>query len=289
MRWPRPSATRTRPSSWCSMPISRRGGIFSGARLGCCCVNPTRRSCKRRSSITMPIRSSTICLPHKAWSTTSASFSMFSSRQRTPWGCAFCVGTSFIVRRDPLNEIGGFPSEAISEDINLTYTMLARGYRTVWLNEPLSFGLSAEGIPEYITQRARWCLGTIQVALLRNGPFFGRGFSFTQRWHYFHGVLNWLCKPFMVLLLIAPTIYWFAGLPAFEADYLSFLRYGMPALLAQVIYMGWISRARTLPLFIEATHTVTCFAVTATLLSALVKPFGRPFKITDKGGDRSAP
>jgi cellulose synthase (UDP-forming) len=167
--------------------------------------------------------------------------------------------------------------------------MLRRGYQTWWLNEKLSIGLSAEGIPEYITQRARWCLGTIQVALLREGPLFGSGFTFTQRWHYLHGVLNWLCKPFMVLLLIAPPIYWFAGIPAFEADYLSFLRYGMPALLCQVIYMGWISRSRTLPLFMEATHAVTAFAISATLLSAAVKPFGRPFKITDKGGDRSAP
>ena len=205
------------------------------------------------------------------------------------WGCAFCVGTSFVVRRDRLNEIGGFPSQAISEDINLTYTMLARGYETWWLNEKLSIGLSAEGIPEYITQRARWCLGTIQVALLRDGPLFGSGFTFTQRWHYLHGVLNWLCKPFMVLLLVAPPIYWFAGIPAFEADYLSFLRYGMPALLSQIIYMAWISRSRTLPLFMEATHAVTAFAISATLLSAVVKPFGRPFKITDKGGDRSAP
>lgn len=93
----------------------------------------------------------------------------------------------------------------------------------------------------------------------------------------------------MVLLLIAPPIYWFAGLPAFEADYLSFLRYGVPALLGTIIYMGWISRSKTLPLFMEATHAVTCFAVTATLFSALVRPFGRPFKVTDKGGDRSKP
>ena len=204
------------------------------------------------------------------------------------WGCAFCVGTSFVVRRDRLAEIGGFPSQAISEDINLTYTMLANGYQTWWLNEKLSHGLSAKGIPEYITQRARWCLGTIQVALLRDGPLLGRGFTFTQRWHYLHGVLNWLCKPFMVLLLVAPPIYWFADMPAFETDYLSFLRYGMPALLSQMIYMGWISRSRTLPLFMEATHAVTAFAISATLLSAAVKPFGRPFKITDKGGDRSA-
>ena len=205
------------------------------------------------------------------------------------WGCAFCVGTSFIVRRDRLEEIGGFPSEAISEDINLTYTLLRHGYRTAWLNEPLSFGLSAEGVPEYITQRARWCLGTIQVALLRSGPLLGRGYTLTQRWHYLHGVLNWLCKPFMVLLLIAPPIYWFGDLPAFEADYFSFLRYGMPALFGQIVYMGWVSRARTLPLFMEATNAVISFAITATLLSAIVKPFGRPFKVTEKGGDRSAP
>ncbi|MGJ4882915.1 glycosyltransferase family 2 protein [Bradyrhizobium sp. HKCCYLRH1065] len=205
------------------------------------------------------------------------------------WGCAFCVGTSFVVRRERLMEIGGFPHAAISEDLNLTYTLLKRGHRTVWLNEPLSFGLSAEGVPEYITQRARWCLGTIQVALLRDGPLRSRGYSFTQRWHFLHGVLNWACKPFMVLLLIAPPIYWFAGLPAFEADYLSFLRYGVPALLGTIIYMGWISRSKTLPLFMEATHAVTCFAVTATLFSALVRPFGRPFKVTDKGGDRSKP
>jgi cellulose synthase (UDP-forming) len=93
----------------------------------------------------------------------------------------------------------------------------------------------------------------------------------------------------MVLLLVAPPVYWFAGIPAFETDYLSFLRYGVPALLGQMIYMAWISRSRTLPLFMEATHAVTAFAITATLISAVVKPFGRPFKITDKGGDRSAP
>src|SRR5260221_14543202 len=62
----------------------------------------------------------------------------------------------------------------------------------------------------------------------------------------------------------------------------------MPALLSQITYMAWISRSRTLPLFMEATHAVTAFAITATLLSAVVKPFGRPFKITDKGRDRSA-
>jgi cellulose synthase (UDP-forming) len=203
------------------------------------------------------------------------------------WGCAFCVGTSCVFRRDRLNEIGGFPAEAITEDLNVSYKLLAKGAQTWWLNEPLSRGLAAEGLPEYLTQRSRWCLGTIQVGLLRDGPLRGRGYSVTHRWQYFHGVLNWLCKPFIILMLIAPSIYWFAGLPAFEADYLSFLRYGVPAVLAQLVYMSWVSGRRTLPLFTEATHAIAAFTITATLLSAIVKPFGRPFKITEKGADRS--
>jgi cellulose synthase (UDP-forming) len=203
------------------------------------------------------------------------------------WGCAFCVGTSFLVRRDRVNAMGGFPHDAICEDINLTYSLMRHGYQTHWLNERLSAGLSAEGLPEYITQRTRWCLGTIQVALLKHGPFRGPGYSMAERLHYLHGVLNWLCKPFIVLMLVAPSIYWFFDMPAFYADYLSFLRYGLPALLALWVYSGWVSGRRTLPLFMEVTHIMTALAITFTLVSAAIRPFGRPFKVTDKGGDRS--
>jgi len=200
---------------------------------------------------------------------------------------AFCVGTSFVVRRDRLEEIGGFPDAAVSEDINLTYTMMRRGYVTRWLNERLSVGLAAEGLPEYVTQRARWCLGTIQVALLREGPLRGAGYTLSQRVHYLHGVLNWLCKPFILFVLAAPSVYWFLGVPAFEADIVDFLRRAVPALVAFYAYSDWISRRRTLPVFMEVTHMMTAVAVTWTLVTCLYRPFGRPFKVTDKGGDRT--
>jgi cellulose synthase (UDP-forming) len=63
----------------------------------------------------------------------------------------------------------------------------------------------------------------------------------------------------------------------------------MAALIGQLSYMNWASRARTLPLFMEATHAISAFAVSATLIRAVFKPFGQPFKVTDKGGDRSKP
>jgi cellulose synthase (UDP-forming) len=203
------------------------------------------------------------------------------------WGAAFCVGTSFLVRRDRLEEIGGFPHEAVSEDINLSYAMMRHGYVTRWLNEPLSVGLAAEGLPEYINQRARWCLGTIQVALLKDGPFRAAGYTLTQRLHYVHGVLNWLCKPFILLMLIAPSVYWFFDAPAFQADYVDFLRRALPALIAFYAYSGWVSRGRTAPIFMEVTHMVTAVAITWTLIVCCYRPFGRPFKVTDKGGNRT--
>lgn len=202
-------------------------------------------------------------------------------------GCAFCVGTSFVVRRSAVNDLGGFPSEALSEDMLLTYRLMEQGYVTRWLNEKLSVGLSAEGIPEYITQRTRWCLGTIQIGLLRTGPLWRGNFTLTQRLHYLHGLFCWLSKPFILCLLLAPSIYWLTGVSALQADELMFMKLGLSSLALFWTYSTWISGKRTLPLFTEVTHALTAVPITITLFQAIRKPFGRPFKVTEKGGDRS--
>jgi cellulose synthase (UDP-forming) len=204
------------------------------------------------------------------------------------WGCAFCVGTSFVVRRDLLEQIGGLPTGSVSEDLSLSYALMRRGYVTRWLNERLSIGLAAEGLPEYVTQRARWCLGTVQAALLPEGTLRGAGLTLSQRLHSFHGLLNWVCKPFILLMLAAPLIYWFAGIPAFASDYVDFLRFAIPALIFFYFYSSWIGHRRTLPLFMEVTHLITAVAISWTLITCLYRPFGRPFKVTDKGGDRNS-
>lgn len=202
-------------------------------------------------------------------------------------GCAFCVGTSFVVRRAAVNDIGGFPHDALSEDMLLSYRLMERGYVTRWLNEKLSVGLSAEGLPEYITQRTRWCLGTIQIGLLRTGPLWRGNFTLTQRLHYLHGLFCWLSKPFILCLLLAPSIYWLTGVSALQADELMFMKLGLSSLALFWAYSTWISGKRTLPLFTEVTHALTAVPITITLFQAMRKPFGRPFKVTEKGGDRS--
>jgi cellulose synthase (UDP-forming) len=200
---------------------------------------------------------------------------------------AFCVGTSFIVRREVITRLGGFPTGSVCEDIFTSYALMRHGWVTRWLNERLSNGLSAESIIDYINQRSRWCLGTIQVALLPDGPLRGQGYSLTARMHFVHGLLHWLSKPFMLLILAAPALYWFFGVSAFYATPRAFAAYGLPALIVFWAHSYWISQRRALPVFTEVTQVVAAMAVSRTIASALMRPFGRPFKVTAKGLDRS--
>jgi cellulose synthase (UDP-forming) len=206
---------------------------------------------------------------------------------RDAWNSAFCVGTSFVVSRKAITEAGGFPTDSVCEDIHTTYVLRKHGYITRWLNERLSVGLSAEGLIEYINQRGRWCLGTMQVALLKNGPLRGEGYSLIDRLHYIHGMLHWIGKPFLLLMLIAPVLYWYFGVAAFYTTPEQFMFYGVPALIGFWFYGPWITDRKTLPIFTEVTQLVASYAVTRTIISACFRPFGRPFKVTAKGLDRS--
>lgn len=206
---------------------------------------------------------------------------------RDAWNSAFCVGTSFVVSRKAITQAGGFPTDSVCEDIHTTYVLRRDGYITRWLNERLSVGLSAEGLIEYINQRGRWCLGTMQVALLKDGPLRGPGYNLIDRLHYVHGMLHWIGKPFLLLMLIAPVLYWYFGIAAFYTTPQEFVYYGVPALAGFWFYGPWITDRKTLPIFTEVTQLVAAYAVTMTMISACFKPFGRPFKVTAKGLDRS--
>lgn len=206
---------------------------------------------------------------------------------RDAWDSAFCVGTSFVISRKAITAAGGFPTASVCEDIHTTCLLRRHGYITRWLNERLSVGLSAEGLVEYINQRGRWCLGTLQVALLKDGPLRGRGYSLLDRLHYLHGMLHWFGKPFLLMMLVAPVLYWYFGIAAFYTTPGQFLFYGVPAMLGFWFYSPWIAERKTLPIFSEVTQLVAAYAVTMTIISACFRPFGRPFKVTAKGLDRS--
>ena len=87
---------------------------------------------------------------------------------------------------------GGFPTDSITEDFMLTLQLQEHGYRTVYLNEALTEALAPEGLKEYVTQRARWCLGLMQIARGRLGPFSRNNLRLRDRWSVVDSVFFWL-------------------------------------------------------------------------------------------------
>jgi cellulose synthase (UDP-forming) len=203
------------------------------------------------------------------------------------WGAAFCCGTSFVVRRDRLEAVGGIPTCTVTEDMMTTYALAARGWRTVYLNEKLSVGLAPEGLGEFISQRARWCLGTVQALASPCGPLRARGLSWPHRLCFLNAQLFWLGSvPMMLLAMLAPAVWWWTGVPAFQASSADFFSHFGPRFIAEAAAMAWVSRWSVMPVLSGVAPLVVAPTAMAAAARALLRPRGHDFKVTAKGGDR---
>jgi len=222
----------------------------------------------------------------RAWPEEQNFFMTVVESARDAYSNAFCVGSGWLVPRARLRELGGFPQESICEDLEVSYALLARGYRTLFLNERLCQGMAPESVPEYIKQRVRWCTGTIQHLFLRTGPLRARGLSWLDRVFYLEPIVYWLTYPFIVLLLLAPLVFWYTGVPAFHATGDEILLLVVPRFVANYILVYWLSEGKVLPPVTTVHKMLPAFHLAAAVAKALVRPFGQPFKVTLKGQAR---
>ena len=200
------------------------------------------------------------------------------------WGAAFCCGTSAVFRVAAFEAAGGMATETVTEDMLTTFKFGEFGYRTIFLNERLSLGLSPESLVDFISQRARWCLGAVQQIYTR-WSFFGRGrVSLVNRISFFDSLLFWIFGAvFRLMLLAAPLVYWFTGTAALHATMPDLLQWMAPMVVANIIFMAYAGGNRILPIMTDVTQLMTAFVICRTVATGLIRPFGRPFKVTAKG------
>ena len=205
------------------------------------------------------------------------------------WDVAFCCGTSSVVRVSGLMQIGGFPTDSVTEDYLVTLRLKERGYRTVYLNERLTLGLAPEGLKEYITQRGRWCLGLMQIVRGRSGPFSLRSnLSFIDRLSLVDAFMSWAAVyGAKVFGLVVPWLFLLFGIKAVHADLFELLRYFLPFYVWYAFTMAWISRGRSMAIMGDVSQYIAAPAVLRAVVTGLVKPRGHKFNVTAKGGNRN--
>ena len=99
------------------------------------------------------------------------------------WNAAFFCGSCAVLRRDALEDVGGFATETVTEDAHTALKMHRRGWDSIYIRLPLAAGLATERLALHIGQRMRWARGMTQIFRLDN-PLFGRGLTLAQRLCY---------------------------------------------------------------------------------------------------------
>ncbi|MEG3849333.1 glycosyltransferase [Microcoleus sp. herbarium19] len=194
-----------------------------------------------------------------------------------------CSGTSFVVRRSALQTAGGFVTDSICEDYFTGIRLSATGYRLVYLDEKLSAGLAAENIEAHLTQRLRWARGTLQAFFIDSNPLTIRGLRFVQRLSHLEGLLHWFTSLSRVLFLLMPLAYSFLGIIPLRANARELVYFFLPYYLVQVTVFSWLNRKSRSALLSDVYSFVQCIPLAMTVVSAMLNPFEKGFKVTPKG------
>ena len=204
------------------------------------------------------------------------------------WDMTICCGTSSVIRMQALDRIGGFPTDSVTEDFLLTLAFKEIGYSTAYLNEPLSEGLAPEGLKEFITQRARWCLGQMQIVRSRLGPFRRNGLSLVDRWSMIDSVVFWLGSfGFRVAAIVYPLLYWYANIHVVDAPLTEVIGYFGTYYLWTLVVLNYVSRGVVIPILLDVSQLVGAVPIVRAAATGLLRPKGHPFSVTAKGGDRT--
>jgi cellulose synthase (UDP-forming) len=126
---------------------------------------------------------------------------------------AFICGTNVVLRAAALDEIGGLPTDSVTEDFSASIHLAPR-WRSVYLPGVLAVGLGPVDLKSYLKQQERWARGTLSVLrehwrellLPRRG-----GLRAQQRMQYALAVTHYLCGVRDLVFVIAPVLFVLTG------------------------------------------------------------------------------
>ena len=116
------------------------------------------------------------------------------------------TGSNTVIARQALAEIGGFPTDTITEDFETGIKIQARGYTTYSTSKPLASGLAPTSIKSMVTQRVRWARGVIQSIRNCRVPF-NKGLSGNARISYLLSYSYWWSFARRLVFTFAPIMF----------------------------------------------------------------------------------
>ena len=191
------------------------------------------------------------------------------------------TGSNTVISRQALEEIGGFPTDTITEDFETGIKIQSKGYTAYSTAQPLASGLAPTSIKSMVTQRVRWARGVIQS--VRNTKMLtNKGLSLSARISYMLSYSYWWSFGRRLVFTFAPIMFALFDLQVVNTTFWEILAIWGPQYIFYTLAVRSLSSDTRNQRWNQIIDTILApFMVIPVLLETLgIKQL--KFKVTDK-------
>ncbi|HEY3777476.1 MAG TPA: glycosyltransferase [Rhizomicrobium sp.] len=169
-------------------------------------------------------------------------------------------GTMTIVRRNALEEVGGWSAWCITEDTELGLKLFEAGYGAAYIPQSMGKGLTPDTLSAFMTQRYRWVYGAMQIMKRHAGAvFLGlTRLTWAQRYQFLCGWLPWISDGLGLIVTLFALVW-----TALMAIAPSYFDVPMEALSAAALALFGAKTVKTLLLYPQKVGSGVLGAVLA--------------------------
>lgn len=217
---------------------------------------------------------------HRLWEENRIFFSLVQPGKDN-WDSSFFCGSCGMIRRAALEEIGGFSTQSVTEDMETSIALHGRGWKSRYHGETLAYGLAPASASQYHVQRLRWGTGSMQI-LRKLNPLRYPGLSWKQRLQYLASCLDYLDGLQKLVFFAAPVLFFFTGWLPVSAPDGEFLLRLVPYMLLTMLSFEMLSRG-TGWVMLSERYGMTRFFTYILALAGFFRRKPVRFVVTPKG------
>jgi cellulose synthase/poly-beta-1,6-N-acetylglucosamine synthase-like glycosyltransferase len=149
-------------------------------------------------------------------------------------------GSGGVIRKKAILEAGGWQSDTLAEDLDLSYRMQMLGYRIFYLRDLECPCEIPPTVPSFKLQQGRWACGASMVAIkILPGLLFNRKLVFKQRLQAFIHLTGYMIQPLIVFSFLLSCLATLWGVNTLLANHLNFFafNFSLATNVARMIFL----------------------------------------------------
>lgn len=205
---------------------------------------------------------------------------------RTKTNSVIYGGSNTVLRREALESIGGFYTEAITEDFATGLLLEKEQYVSLGTAEPLASGLSPQDLKDLIQQRVRWARGVIATGRKMH-ILLGSKLTFAQKMNYWASVWYWYAPLKRLIYIMSPILYATFDFMVFKCTLLQVLVFWLPMYVSSDISLRMLSKNIRSTKWTSIYETVIFPYMLIPVMLETVGITMKKFKVTGKGEQKN--